>query len=218
MLGYQVRKIDIEIGAFKGEIRALRDLQQFSDPKGTAAQAGICSASWSMFGNLWPASRVLAEQVKKMPLQGRSVIELGCGLALPSLILQAQGVEVTASDHHPLSADFLHYNANLNQLETPPFINLAWQNPDLNLPTFDVIIGSDILYEPNHAKLLAQLINRLANPQAKVLITCPGRGHRNNFSRKMQHLGFQLTEKRLAFEQDETAPFKGRLLTYKRGF
>lgn len=216
MLGYQVRKLDVEVGAFKGQIRALSDRMQFHDPDGTAEQAGICDASWSMFGQLWPASQVLAEAMKYIDLKGRRVLELGCGLGLPSLVLQYRGADITASDHHPLSEEFLNYNTALNNLPIIPYIDLPWSDLNPEQERFDLIIGSDLLYEPNHAELLAAVIGELANPTAKVLISCPGRGYRNRFSRFMQDLGFDLDEQRVPFSMGEKPPYKGRLLVYQR--
>lgn len=216
MQGYEVRKLDVEIGAFKGRIRALSDRMQYSDPTGSAARAGICSASWSLFGQLWPASQVLAKAVKTIEIEGRSVLELGCGLALPSLVLQYRGANITASDHNPITETFLNYNTNLNNLPNIPYLDLPWGDEGLETKRYDLIIGSDILYEPNHADLLVGLIERIAEPKSKVLVSCPGRGHRNNFSRSMKKLGFVLTEKRVPFAEGEKPPYKGRLLSYQR--
>src|SRR5690554_3816794 len=218
MLGYQTRKIDVDIGDFKVRIRALSDHMQFADPSGSAEKAGICSASWSMFGQLWPASRVLANAVNQIEISDQRIVELGCGLGLPSLVLQHRGANITASDHHPLSESFLNDNAALNNLPPIPYIDLPWANREENLPRFDLIIGSDILYEPNHAQLLAGLIERIARPHAKVMISCPGRGYRNKFSRSLAELGFTLTTPPTAFPDDEKAPFKGQLLTYQRSW
>jgi len=216
MLGYQVRKLDVKVGAFKGQIRALSDRMQFHDPDGAAEQAGICDASWSMFGQLWPASQVLAEAVKYIDLKGRRVLELGCGLGLPSLVLQYRGADITASDHHPLSEEFLNYNATLNNLPIIPYLDLPWSEVGPERERFDLIIGSDLLYEPNHAELLAGIVEQLAKPTAKVLISCPGRGYRNRFSRHLADLGFELTEHRVPFSVGEKPPYKGRLLVYQR--
>lgn len=216
MQGYEVRKLDVEIGAFKGRIRALSDRMQYSDPTGSAARAGICSASWSLFGQLWPASQVLAKAVKTIEIEGRSVLELGCGLALPSLVLQYRGANITASDHNPITETFLNYNTNLNNLPNIPYLDLPWGDKGIATKRYDLIIGSDILYEPNHADLLVGLIERIAEPKSKVLVSCPGRGHRNNFSRSMKKLGFVLTEKRVPFAEGEIPPYKGRLLSYQR--
>ena len=216
MQGYEVRKLDVEIGAFKGRIRALSDRMQYSDPTGSAARAGICSASWSLFGQLWPASQVLAKAVKTIEIEGRSVLELGCGLALPSLVLQYRGANITASDHNPITETFLNYNTNLNNLPNIPYLDLPCGDKGIATKRYDLIIGSDILYEPNHADLLVGLIARIAEPKSKVLVSCPGRGHRNNFSRSMKKLGFVLTEKRVPFAEGEIPPYKGRLLSYQR--
>ncbi|NLC20845.1 MAG: SAM-dependent methyltransferase, partial [Halomonadaceae bacterium] len=106
--------------------------------------------------------------------------------------------------------------ATLNQLAPPTYLDLAWDAPSADTGKFDIIIGSDILYEPNHAEMLAALVNRLANAKAKVLITCPGRGYRNRFSRLLQAEGFELTTTTLPFAQDELPPYRGTLLSYRR--
>lgn len=218
MPGYATRKLKVRIGSRKWKIRALSDTQQYADPNGEAKRAGICSASWSLFGQLWPASKALARAVKRIDIEGRRILELGCGLGLPSLVLQSRGADVTASDHHPLSAPFLDYNAALNNISSPSYLDLSWDPSDshADVGQFDLIIGSDILYEPDHAEMLAALVNRLANAKAKVLITCPGRGYRNRFSRLLQSEGFELTQTNIPFTEAEEPPFRGRLLCYKR--
>ena len=218
MPGYETQKLNVNVGALQWKIRALSDINQYADPQGVAARAGICSASWSLFGQLWPASRVLAKAVKHIDISNRRIIELGCGLGLPSLVLQSRGADVTASDHHPLSKKFLSYNAALNRLPDIPYLDLPWTSLDQTIGQFDLILGSDILYEQNHASMLADLVSHLASPKAKVLITCPGRGHRNRFSRLLEEKGFELTETRLPFNESDKPPYKGRLLSYRRGF
>ncbi|PRB82790.1 methyltransferase [Pseudomonas sp. MYb185] len=217
MPGYETRKLDVRVGAHQWQIRALSNHMQYADPGGQAARAGICSASWSLFGQLWPASQALARAVKQIDIHNLRILEIGCGLGLPSLVLQRRGADVTASDHHPLSESFLDYNAALNHLPAIPYLDLPWTDGHEDVGHFDLIVGSDILYERNHADMLAGLIRRIAAPRAKVLITCPGRGYRNQFSRLLQALGFQLTETRMAFSEGEKPPFRGRLLCYRRG-
>jgi predicted nicotinamide N-methyase len=216
MFGYQTRKLNVNVGTYQVRIRALSDHMQYSDPNGHAEKVGICSASWSLFGQLWPASHVLAKAVKRIEIKDRYILELGCGLGLPSLVLQYRGANITASDHHPLSQSFLNYNTTLNKLAPIPYLDLPWANREENLTRFDLIIGSDILYEPDHSQLLVGLIERIAAPAAKVLISCPGRGYRNQFSRSLADLGFALTTTPTAFAANEKAPFRGQLLTYRR--
>ena len=216
MPGYKTRKLAFEVGRFKGKLRILKDRLQFSDQDDAAKRAGICSASWSLFGQLWPASTVLATAVKNIELGSRRILELGCGLGLPSMTLQYRGADITASDYHPVSGEFLDHNSRLNNLPDIPFIQLDWGRPQGPSQLYDLIIASDVLYDPSYPKLLARVIQYMAKPSAKVLFSCPGRGYKNRFSRKMAKLGFTLQETPVAFAQDEQAPYKGRLLTYTR--
>jgi predicted nicotinamide N-methyase len=217
MPGYETRKLKVRVGANKYRIRALSDLQQFADPCGTSKRAGISSATWSLFGQIWPASRILAKAVAEIDIEGRRILELGCGLGLASLVLQQRGADITATDYHPLVEPFLDYNAELNDLPPIAYQNLPWEIAAPDLGRFDLIIGSDILYERNHAELLARLIKRHALPDAEVLITCPGRGYRGRFSRALEAQGYHLTQKRKRFDEDEVPPYRGRLLRYRRG-
>lgn len=173
MPGYETRKLNVRVGSQQWKIRSLRDKQQYADPTGEARRAGICSASWSLFGQLWPASRALAKAVKRIDVRNRRFIELGCGLALPSLVLKSRGADIVASDRHPLSKRFLEYNAAINDIAPPSYLDLAWDDAESHTDAgqFDVIIGSDILYEPDHAEMLADLIDRLATTTAKVNIS-----------------------------------------------
>jgi hypothetical protein len=81
---------------------------------------------------------------------------------------------------------------------------------------FDLIIGSDILYERGHAALLAAMILRHARPASEVLITDPGRGNSGPFTRALAAQGYTVSEERGPFDARDVAPFRGRLLHYRR--
>lgn len=216
MPAYLTRLLGLRIGEHDFRLRALQDLQQFHDPDGAADEAGISSALWPLFGQAWPAGRALAQQMADYDIVGKRVLEIGCGLALASLVLQRRGADITASDHHPLAGSFLTGNAKLNGLSEIPYRDLRWERPDATLGLFDLIIGSDVLYERGHAGLLAALIQRHSHPTMEVLIADPGRGNSGAFSRAMSELGFSSTERRLSFNDGENPPFRGRLLQYRR--
>lgn len=216
MQGYETRKLNVEIGTDSYKLRALSDKQQYYDPDGIAERAGISSATWSLFGQLWPASEALARKMSKTDIANRRILEVGCGLGLSSLVLQRRGADITASDHHPLAEPFLDYNAALNQLSPIAYHDLPWEQPAPELGRFDLIIGSDILYERDHAETLARLIKRHALPRSEVIITCPGRRYRGRFSRALKAQGYSLTEKRKPFAVGEASPVLGFLLRFSR--
>jgi predicted nicotinamide N-methyase len=217
MSGYTTRELVVRLGGRDYRIRALSDLQHFADPHHLADRIGISSALWSLFGQVWPAGRVLAEAMSTHDIIGKRILELGCGLGLSSLVLQQRCADITASDHHPLAEPFLRHNAAQNQLLAIGYCDLRWEIPDATLGRFDLIIGSDILYESGHADLLATMVHRHALPDAEVLITDPGRGNSAPFTRALADQGFTVVELRSRFDVADVAPFRGRLLSYRRG-
>ena len=217
MPGYTTRLLTVRLGGHDFRIRALSDLQQFADPTGRASRAGISSSLWSLFGQIWPSGRVLAEAMSSFDVAGKRILELGCGLGLSSLVLAHRGADVVASDHHPLAESFLAYNAGLNDLPAVNYRDLPWQIPDTTLGRFDLIIGSDILYETEHAAQVAMMMQRHARPDAELLVTDPGRGNSGPFTRAMAAQGYTVTERRSRFNEKDVEPFRGRLLSYRRG-
>lgn len=217
MPGYATRLLTVRLGGHDYRIRALSDLQQFADPTGQAQRAGISSSLWSLFGQVWPSGRVLAEAMSHFDVAGKRILELGCGLGLSSLVLAQRGANVVASDHHPLAESFLAYNAGLNDLPAVTYRDLPWAVPDATLGSFDLIIGSDILYERDHAAQIAAMMLRHANPDAELLVTDPGRGNSGPFTRAMASQGYEVTEIRSRFDEKDSEPFRGRLLSYRRG-
>ena len=216
MPGYNTRNESLSIGGHAWRLRVLSDKQQFSDPDGHSARLGISSAQWSLFGQLWPAGRLLAQAMQRFDIEGKRVLELGCGIGLASLVLQQRGADVVASDMHPLAEPFLAYNAALNALPAVHYRQLRWDAPLPALGHFDLIIASDVLYETDQAALLAGVVDRHAYPTSEVLVTDPGRGNSNRFSRLLEERGFSVAEERCPMDDRDEAPYRGRLLHYTR--
>jgi predicted nicotinamide N-methyase len=207
----------LRVGARDYHIRSLRDRQQFWDPDSLSAQAGISSASWPLFGVVWPAGLALAEEMSQFPIDGKRILEVGCGIGLCSLVLQQRGANVTASDYHPLAEEFLRYNADLNGLLPIPFQHAPWAGPNLELGRFDLLVGSDLLYERDHPALLAAFLSRHANPIAQVILTDPGRTYCGQFSAKMAAQGYTRTERRRHFTGSDLPSSQGRIMSFIRG-
>lgn len=216
MPGYLTRQHTLRLGDHDYRIRGLSDLQQFADPDGDAERAGISSALWSLFGHIWPSGRVLAEAMSVFEVQGKRILEIGCGLGLSSLVLQRRRADIVASDHHPLTESFLAHNAILNGLPPLSYRDLPWADADETLGRFDLIIGSDVLYERGHADLLAEVVRRHARRECEVVIADIGRGNANALSRALALQGFSVDEQRCRFEECDVLPFRGRLLSYRR--
>lgn len=231
MPGYLTKQECISIaGVDDLVIRSLLDRQQFSDPFGDADLLGISSATWPLFGLPWPSGAQLAARLALRPVtNGERILEMGCGLALASLVGHRRGADVTASDCHPLAGRFLAENVRLNALlpikyrhghwndEAPPRTRDGEPVIAMVEGRFDLLIGSDVLYERDANGALAGFIERHASEAAEVWIVDPDRGNRAPFNRLMVAQGFLLTEQRLdRLASPQADAYKGRLLTYRR--
>lgn len=217
MPGYLMKTVAVTIGGRSYKLRVLADHQQYVADQGAAELAGISSATWPHFGQLWPAGSILAERLSRFPIEGKRILEIGCGMALSSLVLHGRGADITASDHHPLAAEFLAHNCALNDMTSLPYLTAHWDRPDVSLGSFEVIVASDVLYERGHAVGIADFIARHAAASAEVLISDPGRGNAPALRRLLIDQGFVCDEQRLAFANDDRPPYRGRLLHFHRG-
>ncbi|WP_256388845.1 class I SAM-dependent methyltransferase [Calothrix sp. 336/3] len=145
---------------------------------------------WSLFGQIWPMSKILARIMLQEPLEGKRILEIGCGIGLPSIVLKQLGGDITASDYHPLAESFLLENTILNSLAPIDFQAGDWNTDNQNLGEFDLIIGSDILYEPQHIELISSFINHHSSSHVDIIIVDPGRGSHRKFAREMESLGY----------------------------
>ena len=179
MTAPRVRYQTIEFGDVDIHVRTLRDTLQFEDVDGEAEALGISSASWPIFGVVWASGRALANLMATYEIAGRRVLEVGCGIGLASLVLNQRAENITATDYHPEAAAFLAANVALNGGKAIPFVRTGWLDASDELGLFDLIIGSDLLYETEHIGLLSAFINRHAQPTCEVIIVDPGRGQKD---------------------------------------
>lgn len=190
---YQVKIETLHIGGHDYQIRSLLDRDQFHDPGGLAAARGVSEGQWSYFGVVWASGLHLAEFSSHHPLDGKRILEIGCGLALSGLVCQRRLADVTASDRHPLAAEFLARNLALNGLPTMPYVDVDWTAPPPRLGRFDLVLASDVMYEQRHPDELARFLDGHLRPGGEVVVVDPGRGGSGRLGRNLAALGMQAT-------------------------
>lgn len=216
MTALRVRYQTIEFGDVDIHVKLLRDRQQFSDDEGVAERLGISSATWPLFGLVWASGEVLAHLMFDYHLDGQRILEVGCGIGLTSLVLNHRQADITATDYHPKVEEFLLENTRLNHDRKIPFIRTGWGDEESALGLFDLIIGSDVLYEREHVDLLSTFIEQHAKPKCKVILVDPGRGNHARFSKKMVALGYAHSQSKPDNVSHLSQPFSGQVLQYER--
>ena len=109
------------------------------------------------WAELWPAATALA--VALPDVAGLRVVELGCGLGLPSLVAAARGADVTASDWAEDAVALLRENAARNDLVVRVEVR-DWREPWPE--RFDVALAADVLYERRNVEPLLDRLRQLA--------------------------------------------------------
>jgi predicted nicotinamide N-methyase len=107
------------------------------------------------------------------------VVELGCGLGLPSLAAAGAGADVLATDWAPDAVGLLRENAARNGLAVRVEI-VDWDEPGLLLDEapWDLVLAADLLYEGRNADRLVELLPHLGT---EVLLADPARPHARRF-------------------------------------
>ncbi len=138
----------------------------------------------------WPSGIALAGHLGAADLSGARVLELGCGLGLPSLVAAARGGHVVATDWSPDALALLRRNAARNGVSLA-VAAADWRHPDAFPPLgpFDLVLGADVLYEARNVVPLASLLRLLGAP---ALIADPGRRHADGFLDAVRREGWTI--------------------------
>ena len=128
------------------------------------------------WAELWPSAVALAEAVSTRPLAGARVLELGCGLRLPSIAAALAGARVLAADWSQDAISLLAVNAARNGAKVEAEL-CSWADADplAARGPWDVVLAADVLYERRNVELLVALLPRLIDERGEVLVADPGR-------------------------------------------
>jgi predicted nicotinamide N-methyase len=129
----------------------------------------------------WPSGIALASLVAAAPpAAGTSVLEIGCGLGLPSLAAARAGASVLATDGSLEAVAFTAHSFALNELPGDvAVVDWATQSDALAARgPFDLVLAADVLYLQANVELALRLLPRLAGT---VLLADPGRAGARDF-------------------------------------
>jgi predicted nicotinamide N-methyase len=153
-----------------GELHLLQPSESAELPDAGGVEWAPLVPYWSV---LWRSGVALARELDGADLRGRRVVELGCGLAVPSIVAARAGATVLATDSSAEALALAERNAAENgaRIETQL---VRWQEPDelAARGPFDLVLAADVLYERQSVAPLLSLLPRLG-PEA--LVADPGR-------------------------------------------
>jgi predicted nicotinamide N-methyase len=148
------------------------------------------------WADVWESAIVLAEDLAAMDGAGKTLLELGCGLGLPSLVAARAGFTVTATDYEETALEGVRYNAERNRIGGLRTLVLDWRNLPDDLGTFDLVVAADVLYETHHPAALAATIARTLSPSGLGLVADPCRVKAAGFAPAARAAGMAVSKTR----------------------
>lgn len=150
------------------------------------------------WADLWPASVTLAEVVTReadaRPAATADrrprALELGCGLGLGTVAAMLAGYDVTATDYYEDALLFTARNAWRILGARPNVRMVDWREIPPDLGAFDLVLAADVLYEKQHAPLVAGLLAQALAPGGRMLLADQGRLGLSSFLEDARQRGF----------------------------
>jgi predicted nicotinamide N-methyase len=153
-----------------GELSLLQPGEAAALPDAGPVEWAPVAPYWSV---LWRSGVALARELDGAALRGLRVVELGCGLGVPSIAAARAGAAVLATDASAEALALVARNAQANEVHIETAA-VDWVEPDelVRRAPFDLVLAADVLYERASVGLLLSLLPRLA-PEA--WLADPGR-------------------------------------------
>ena len=128
------------------------------------------------WAKLWPASEALALFLcqNSQLVQGKRVLELAAGLGLPALVAAHFAQSVGATDYLPEAVAAIGKSAMINKLHNFTTSLLDWNHLPTHLSA-EVLLLSDINYEPASFPVLLQMLLRFQRQHTTILLSTPQR-------------------------------------------
>ena len=153
-----------------GELRVLQPAEAAELPDDGPVEWAPLVPYWAV---LWRSGVALGRELAGRSLDGLRVVELGCGLGVPSLVAARAGASVLATDGDEEALPLVRRNAEENGVAVDTAL-VAWEAPAELVAhgPFDLVLAADVLYERASVEPLLALLLRLGR---EVLLADPGR-------------------------------------------
>ena len=128
------------------------------------------------WAKVWPSAIALLDVLKAHPhlIQNKHVLEIAAGIGLPSLMMADIAKSIQISDYDKEAVALLQKNIEYLQLQNAEALRLDWNAlPETIHP--EVVILSDVNYDPTQFETLTKLIEKFIHQGSTVILSTPQR-------------------------------------------
>jgi len=158
-----------------------------------------------LWAKVWEASLVLADYMaRRAPDRRERILEIGSGVGFVGVVASAFGHRITSTEYNTDAMAFARANAVINGCNNLEIEVLDWHQPDL-AGTFDLIIGSEVIYRERDFKPLLNLFSTCLNPEGEIILTSGMRKTDLFFFKEMEKFFSIGVQKKTLRSDDKTA-------------
>lgn len=145
------------------------------------------TTNFPYWAKIWASSRALATFLRNEPkwIAGKSVLEIGAGIGLPTFNIAQQAATIIVSDYEPEAVALLEKNIQYLGLTNVKAMCIDWNQYPEDIYAETVLL-SDINYAPDQFEVLLQLIHQLLDNRTTIIIATPRRISATLFAEKLQ--------------------------------
>jgi predicted nicotinamide N-methyase len=144
------------------------------------------------FAVLWPAGEALARHVLDAEdLDGREVLDLGCGVGAAGLAALYRGARVTFLDWEPRALELVSASAERLGLEPALLVSGDWRDP-VEAGPFDLVLAADVLYEARNIAPVATFLAAHLAPDGEAWLADPRRPEAEALPAALEEAGLDL--------------------------
>jgi predicted nicotinamide N-methyase len=134
------------------------------------------------WAKVWPSAIALVKVLQKHPslIRDKMVLELGAGIGLPSLLMANEAKTIQVSDYDSEAVELFRKNIAHLQLHNVQALQMDWNDLPENIDP-EVIILSDVNYDPTQFESLTKLIQKFIHQGCTIILSTPQRIIANPF-------------------------------------
>lgn len=128
------------------------------------------------WGRVWPSAKALASYLQQNSgiIRKKQVLEIAAGLGLPSLVAAPLSSSILCTDYDTEAVAAMQQTINHHGFTHAKSKLFNWQNPQ-QYPQAEVLLLSDVNYEPGQFEALYKLINHYYNAETTIILCSPQR-------------------------------------------